>query len=701
MDELNTTTSLKGTNHVKLPLRSQLPPPFNPRQSYTKQRVPRTNSKLNLGLQPNSNISSNASLGIQDVFMATMTQTYSLNSATSSTCPQYGTLKLADNPTPCTPGCTCDDEMDTNPYEDALRDATDDTLFIDMTNIMTQCPNHNNTKTSSSKPAPSNSNGNKKPHNRRNNHRNHNEDEEDDKIDPNDADEKKQSDYEQYIPYRNTNYSYSPPVKHKAQNFIKISHCLTQRVIPNYARERMADVYEFINKSTAMAHRNNTNAKCLVYKYGFHDKQSNESLYCIANRWNLKNHQYKMEERLFTETEIRDQRLCRCVCKSSIDPEGTLRQMEMVCRKLKQSMCEVIKQTKWNRVRVFNGTCSKQCKKHFNKQRLTFGITNAEFKMLIQRANNDANAKIQLIPIVMFSENDKVCEYRVEYVQIVNLRTNVDIGISYFYDTRKGTDRVHVTGIHLNKRCVMDQHQLIFPGHHCPWIRDRFQTLMDDLRIGNPDEDKNKYKDVKTRKDADVKKYEEVIQRKDVKIHDLSLQLSSALSTVNKQMRNANYNHQVAMQQSRNQMKPLVALVQQCNTLMNCQLNPINYPLPPSQPPCIQLPSQPPPPSPFITTNSSIANTPQTATSASTVAYTPMYSNGNTPMVTPNCNTMYRFPNTRWPANSAQIPSPNHGQQQNQVFVSQTPNNHPNANVNQNVLRRGRNKGYNGNGQMY
>eukprot|EP01083_Nonionella_stella_P073310 198136_1 len=142
----------------------------------------------------------------------------------------------------------------------------------------------------------------------------------------------------------------------------------------------------------------------------------------------------------------------------------------------------------------------------------------------------------------MFSDNEKVCEYRVEYVQIVNLRSNVDIGISYFYDARKGTaDCVYVTGIHLNKRCIMDQYQLIFPGHHC--LRDRFQTQIDDLRIGNPDEDKNKYKDVKTRKDAAVTKYEEIIRRKDMEIQELRQQLSpgTASSSAKKPMRNANY----------------------------------------------------------------------------------------------------------------------------------------------------------------
>eukprot|EP01084_Bolivina_argentea_P317958 551323_1 len=136
----------------------------------------------------------------------------------------------------------------------------------------------------------------------------------------------------------------------------------------------------------------------------------------------------------------------------------------------------IINKTKWHKLQIFH-TIS-------NKQRITFAITKTEFVNILQQFIKNSNSK-ELLPIVMFNN-----KYRIEYVQIVPLRENIYIGISYIYDTNSG---ITVTGIHLNKNDIINQHQLLSTQHNCHCL-DSFKSEIDYLHIGNPDDDKNRCK---------------------------------------------------------------------------------------------------------------------------------------------------------------------------------------------------------------
>eukprot|EP01084_Bolivina_argentea_P001156 2117_1 len=245
---------------------------------------------------------------------------------------------------------------------------------------------------------------------------------------------------------RNITYSYSPNVQFKAQNFLKISRDLTQFIIPNRVGETIADIFQFINKSTAMAHHchnalslntgHDGSTASIIYNYGFHDKETGETLYCIADRIAGNYNQYRMRNTLYTTQDI----------TYVVHPPKSSRrcypfEMQMVENILASSMADIVCKTKWNRVGVFNVTHNTHCTKQYNKQRLTLFITKQVLMAAIQRFVCDTSSKIQLIPMAMFDEDG--CAYRVEYVHVIAIRDN-DIGISYCYD--RCNDRVEVSG---------------------------------------------------------------------------------------------------------------------------------------------------------------------------------------------------------------------------------------------------------------
>jgi len=69
----------------------------------------------------------------------------------------------------------------------------------------------------------------------------------------------------------------------------------------------------------------------------------------------------------------------------------------------------------------------------------------------------------------------------VEFIRIFNIHVDIDIGISMRYDLC--TKSLSITGIHLNKQRILEQHQLLYPGHPCPEYLKDFICNIDELKI--------------------------------------------------------------------------------------------------------------------------------------------------------------------------------------------------------------------------
>eukprot|EP01083_Nonionella_stella_P066556 175344_1 len=323
-------------------------------------------------------------------------------------------------------------------------------------------------------------------------------------------------------------FSYSPHPNHRAQIFLTISRLFTQTILPNKVSQRIINVYVFLNKSTAMAHcRGNVvyfnHNSSFIYNYYFCDKHTGERLYCIADKKcsNGNTHcHYEMRDDLFTQQEIEQMHVSPPLSPRD-SYEKVLHQKEAFEHDLQSCLDTVIGAVKWNHVRVFNASLSdlKQRRAQFNTKRRIIKMNRASFVDALQEFVGELHSQITLIPIIMFLEDKRYCDYRVEYVQIVRIEDGTDIGISYCYDDDKA---IQVAGIHVNKWQMMEQHQLIAGHHQCNCF-DEFESRIDDIHIGNPDDDLNRLKDMKQR----MQSKDTTIQELQRHVKELQTQLDS------------------------------------------------------------------------------------------------------------------------------------------------------------------------------
>lgn len=128
---------------------------------------------------------------------------------------------------------------------------------------------------------------------------------------------------------------------------------------------------------------------------------------------------------------------------------------------------------------------------------MQLSLTKPEFmKQCTQCIENQhaVNWDIELVPILMFNqETPNANEFWIEYVWIVTIDDleEISIGISFKYLPKEKS--VKVSGIHLDREYLIDQHQLLLPNSDCHCF-DAFKSNINYLSIGNPDDLLNKIK---------------------------------------------------------------------------------------------------------------------------------------------------------------------------------------------------------------
>ena len=147
------------------------------------------------------------------------------------------------------------------------------------------------------------------------------------------------------------------------------------------------------------------------------------------------------------------------------------------CQMIKENITEgLIDNSSWTKLPVFM--------RKENNRRRSLLIRKSEFMDDI-RNKNDFN-EIQLIPILMFRN----CNYEIHHVIILEIDNGINIGLSLIYREEK----VEVTAIHTDKSSLYSQHQWISLHHmnECECF-DSFNSSINHLSIGNPDDLQNKY----------------------------------------------------------------------------------------------------------------------------------------------------------------------------------------------------------------
>ena len=255
--------------------------------------------------------------------------------------------------------------------------------------------------------------------------------------------------------------------------------------------------------------------KIKIINYDFHEKDTNEILYCVLLRksysnsneqitQNRKYGEWTMIEALFTEKQLRQQygilcdkllpkspRIYSKELPSSYNFISYKNNKDKILNDLMMNPSKIEKiiyETKWTKKQI-------KCRKD-SRRRMTLSLDKLEFQNRIKQhcLNNDIN----LIPILMFNNNKNNDEYWIEYIWIIRIDDilKTDIGISLIYNSDKS--QLKVNGIHLVKEWMINQHQLISPKHNMKCICfDNFTSNITNLSIGNPDDHLNKMKALK------------------------------------------------------------------------------------------------------------------------------------------------------------------------------------------------------------
>eukprot|EP01083_Nonionella_stella_P298402 1012897_1 len=298
---------------------------------------------------------------------------------------------------------------------------------------------------------------------------------------------------------RNSGASYNPNPLYRAQGNIQISKQFTAEMIPCEITESITNLYGFMDKCTAlclMEERQDHEEDVLrIFNYGFHSKHSNETLYCVVQRQDVavnasRGYKWKMLTKLYTMQAIAHEFGIHKAPKSLYDTvlyKSYLIQQQRIVSVISNvdSMRNLINNTQWHRIDIFN--------KVNNKRRMHLFLTKPEFmkecrQFVVNHWKSNA-LSFDLIPILMF--NDECNEYWIEHVWIIRIdEEDISIGISFKYTIN---NQVKVAGIHLDKELLIDQHQLIVPNHECHCL-DAFESNINYLSIGNPDDSLNKIK---------------------------------------------------------------------------------------------------------------------------------------------------------------------------------------------------------------
>ena len=261
--------------------------------------------------------------------------------------------------------------------------------------------------------------------------------------------------------------SYDPPSSSRAKKNIFIGRDMTTRIVPNQIMEHLSDVYGYMDKSVALSDKHSAiKSGHTIINYDFHDKETGESLYCVVKPSPMKSYKMVMVSKLFTAREIlQEYDLDQDQLPGSLRPINIRRVIFLHRQSIHNKMNKVISNTHWDRISILSAT------KFKNKMRVTLELKKFEFKNLVKSYIDEEEPRRDLIPIIMFTQNTESGETdtRMEFVKIVSIDSKMDIGISFYHNQQRKT--VIVTGIHLERQAIQQQHELLAPDpnldSHC------------------------------------------------------------------------------------------------------------------------------------------------------------------------------------------------------------------------------------------
>ena len=281
---------------------------------------------------------------------------------------------------------------------------------------------------------------------------------------------------------------YEPGGKMRAKGNVRISRKLTTKIIPSRIDRKISDVFDLMDKwtATSSAVYISWGKPLKVFDFDFYDKDSGKKLYCVANRVDSRGFKWEVVDELFSADMIAERfHIYPDQLPDFPVTEATFEKIESDTENIQKILSNfafrksVLKKTRWHKIPIFH--------QKNNKKRIKLYLTKQEFMQNLSGAIDESD-EISLVPVVMFDSGNN--NYRVEYIWIIRLLENVDIGLSVVYSSLTG--EIRIGGIHLDKEMIKKQHKLLFSDDQKNQdLLRNFRSIINYMAIGNPDDVQN------------------------------------------------------------------------------------------------------------------------------------------------------------------------------------------------------------------
>ena len=259
---------------------------------------------------------------------------------------------------------------------------------------------------------------------------------------------------------------YYPPISD-----VDIPMEIKTKVFPSQIKENnIQNIYSYLQKTIAINRSLNSNVmngdkRIVILNCDLHHTETGETVYFMIKKIDstkAKKYQWTMKGKAFKKSQIERHYEIPPSPRSDTSFTSQLSYKEKVENIIKEQMSEIMKKVKWNKIKIFN--------KENQKQRLILQLNKRSFLEQYQEGTCD-----DLIPILLFDNKG----YSIHYLKFIKIGEN-DLGLSLQYHTKK--EKLFITGIHLDKKSILNNHQLVLPQHECHCL-DKFTSNITHLRI--------------------------------------------------------------------------------------------------------------------------------------------------------------------------------------------------------------------------
>eukprot|EP01084_Bolivina_argentea_P124790 221130_1 len=178
---------------------------------------------------------------------------------------------------------------------------------------------------------------------------------------------------QKYCRSNTSSFASNIPVKDN----IQISKKLTKDIIPVRIKEIIPNVFDYMSKMTCLLRQDTYIGNFRILNYGFHDKITDEVLYCVATRkkpTKRYNFHWRMENKLYTKRDI-----CECNNLSNYDISQSPCPTESYSHQIMKETKQIENILRNDFFSTIDWTNTPIQHKRNNKRRLTMKITQIEF----------------------------------------------------------------------------------------------------------------------------------------------------------------------------------------------------------------------------------------------------------------------------------------------------------------------------------